>query len=1300
MVKKLLLFLTVCAAMVVHADVTNDQLWFSWNNDLDGYSVRARSGVALEGVLEIPEWYNGHYVVEIPNDAFNPQGWYNSQHPNTTGITKVVLPEHLLKIGDFAFYNLTNLTEVDMSHCVNAEDFGGKSIFKDCSSLTTVKLPNNTVNTKLKRIAPGMFCGTPLTTITLPYSVSEIGYGAFKDCHSLATIYQYPQPGNASPARNQLFVNVIEHHAFDCSTNNGTNQLTDLGFNCRGKGNSNYISDPNLVIQNNAFRGNTKLANVAINGPYGVVVGDYAFDRTAITSFPNGQMNVGYRAFPTSLKFNDPLYNAESQNYANSYVYGTTHDKYSHVYNNTIQYLYNTRTYNFKQWNGEQLASNVPVLDIPQVNSDLAPQCKRLGYVVDGANTTADNLVVEPLTSMIDGYALRGSNYKTLTLNTDNELKYIESGAFGNMKNLRELTLPSSVKRFGAGSYSAHVLYWGEAMDLDYGGYGVGSSGWGIAHDTPVMAYLDMSTVDKSAFASWWEEDEFDVTADLFNGTDTYRSNSGWYWQNCFDGMYEPTLVFLPTNTEDKWKNEDFEVYGRNFIFTNAGETPYCHLYETYDYDLPYGQSNGYLGRRNYYAIPHDFKAETAKYNRNFTKGLMYTVCIPFAVDAGKYGTFYEPSRYDGTTLYVKPISGETTQPRTPYVFVPNADYTTLEANNVMVSNIPDGFVETKVATGTGVYVEDEVAFPDNEGEVMAKLCGLYETHQFGTTNADGGPNANPTNYGKLKTDGTIIYRAENQGALLEYPYHAAIWAKNKRFTKIELEGDGRPEITGVYRSTFDVENVENDYRNSVRLVNPETQPMLADQFSTGTTMLINRVDHKGDSHVIANIAITGKDATTLNYRLTMTNGGNEQTGTFSIGADNVVNFNDLTVEDEFSASTATNEHIGGYDYQLTMIDAKGNDIKTNVVEVPVYKTRYLATGAGFTYRQCDADKDHSMPLRKAIPAEMRMYSDASITGYELLRNGTTVGSSAEKAEGSNTYVVGGYGLNNGEIEWMNNLNEMEVTEEDGWLMVDMQDCIDPAEAGSSVNYLPRINAKTTDFDGTTVINNTYGGVESSIVACDVEIEVSNPEKTTERSDDNDTWGFEGQYQGYAATVKLKAVLPNDDYQVYMYRLWRVLPDGTETLLNNYSSTSANRNYAGYKWGSDYTALQKRDLEIEIRDVFVYKTITQLSELGFGGCPTKYIARLYARTPKPAAQAPRGNRISSTGYDAAEKVGGVDFSDTEIPTAIGVVKSDSGVQKVTYYNTAGVSSSTPFDGLNVVVTVKADGTRQVTKMVK
>ena len=189
--------------------------------------------------------------------------------------------------------------------------------------------------------------------------------------------------------------------------------------------------------------------------------------------------------------------------------------------------------------------------------------------------------------------------------------------------------------------------------------------------------------------------------------------------------------------------------------------------------------------------------------------------------------------------------------------------------------------------------------------------------------------------------------------------------------------------------------------------------------------------------------------------------------------------------------------------------------------------------------------------------------------------------------------------------------------------------------------------------------------------------------------------GYGPHYQGYAATVKLKAVLPNDDYTVYKYRLWRVLPDGTEKLLNDYSSNYANNNYEGHQWGSDYTALQKTDLEIEIRDVYLF---TSIADLG-GQCPTQYIARLYARTPKPAAQAPRGNRIPSTGYDAAEKTTAIDFANNDIPTAIESIKAD-GVKSVTYYNAAGVASSTPFDGLNVVVTVKADGTRKVTKMVK
>ena len=39
------------------------------------------------------------------------------------------------------------------------------------------------------------------------------------------------------------------------------------------------------------------------------------------------------------------------------------------------------------------------------------------------------------------------------------------------------------------------------------------------------------------------------------------------------------------------------------------------------------------------------------------------------------------------------------------------------------------------------------------------------------------------------------------------------------------------------------------------------------------------------------------------------------------------------------------------------------------------------------------------------------------------------------------------------------------------------------------------------------------------------------------------------------------------------------------------------------------------------------------------------------------------------------------------------------VQSVTYYNVAGMSASTPFEGVNVVVTRYADGTTSITKRI-
>ena len=58
----------------------------------------------------------------------------------------------------------------------------------------------------------------------------------------------------------------------------------------------------------------------------------------------------------------------------------------------------------------------------------------------------------------------------------------------------------------------------------------------------------------------------------------------------------------------------------------------------------------------------------------------------------------------------------------------------------------------------------------------------------------------------------------------------------------------------------------------------------------------------------------------------------------------------------------------------------------------------------------------------------------------------------------------------------------------------------------------------------------------------------------------------------------------------------------------------------------------------------------------------------------------------------------VNFNDN--PTAVEDVAAEKAVSNVTYYNVSGVASAEPFDGVNIVVTKYADGTKKVEKILK
>ena len=96
-------------------------------------------------------------------------------------VKKVVIEDDVTSIGDYAFWNCSNLTSITIPDSVTII---GNSAFNACSSLTSLTIPNSVTS-----IGEGAFYAcSSLTSITIPDSVTRIGDYAFKNCSNLTSI--------------------------------------------------------------------------------------------------------------------------------------------------------------------------------------------------------------------------------------------------------------------------------------------------------------------------------------------------------------------------------------------------------------------------------------------------------------------------------------------------------------------------------------------------------------------------------------------------------------------------------------------------------------------------------------------------------------------------------------------------------------------------------------------------------------------------------------------------------------------------------------------------------------------------------------------------------------------------------------------------------------------------------------------------------------------------------------------------------------------------------------------------------
>ena len=134
-------------------------------------------GLTRVDITDIAAWCG----ISFNDFTSNPLEFAHHLYLNGSEITKLIIPNTVTKIGNYAFDECSALTSVTIPNSVT--EIGGGAFF-DCTGLTSVTIPNS-----VTEIGEMAFEGcTGLISVTIGNSVSSIGTQAFYGCHGLTSI--------------------------------------------------------------------------------------------------------------------------------------------------------------------------------------------------------------------------------------------------------------------------------------------------------------------------------------------------------------------------------------------------------------------------------------------------------------------------------------------------------------------------------------------------------------------------------------------------------------------------------------------------------------------------------------------------------------------------------------------------------------------------------------------------------------------------------------------------------------------------------------------------------------------------------------------------------------------------------------------------------------------------------------------------------------------------------------------------------------------------------------------------------
>lgn len=236
--------------------------------------------------VTIPAEIDGKKVTKIGDEAFQP----------TIRISKLTIPEGITHIGDDNFYDMWALSEVNLPESLLKI---GNGNFCRCNDLKTIKLPS-----KLKIIGSGSFTQTSLKKITVPASVTDLGFLPFFNNYFLK--YINIDSGNKKYASNDgILYNKAMTKLIICPAGRSSvtvpNGVKEIGYAAFSETKIKNVKLPSTIKKLNQQSFSRASLLESINIPSGIKeIPDFCFyfcSKLKNITLPEGVETIRYAAF-------------------------------------------------------------------------------------------------------------------------------------------------------------------------------------------------------------------------------------------------------------------------------------------------------------------------------------------------------------------------------------------------------------------------------------------------------------------------------------------------------------------------------------------------------------------------------------------------------------------------------------------------------------------------------------------------------------------------------------------------------------------------------------------------------------------------------------------------------------------------------------------------------------------------------------------------------------------------------------------------------------------------------------------